>query len=77
MKSRSLIADIDLLVSFKPGSRLVDSGATCGALEYATGRDVDLITTLDGQTKAFRDSVLRDGVSMHEVFDAISMGCSL
>jgi len=58
-------SDIDLLVSFKPGSRLVDAEATREALEYATGRDVDLITTLDGQTKAFRDSVLRDGVRIY------------
>lgn len=58
-------SDIDLLVSFEPGSCLADSEATREALEYATGRDVDLITTLDGQTKAFRDSVLRDGVRIY------------
>ncbi len=58
-------SDIDLLVSFKPGARLADSEATREALEYATGRDVDLITTLEGQTKAFRESVLRDGVRIY------------
>lgn len=58
-------SDIDLLVAFEKGARLGDVEAARDALEHATGRNVDLITTLAGQTKHFRDSVLRDGVRVY------------
>lgn len=58
-------SDIDLLVSFKSGARLGDVEATREALERATGRSVDLITTLEGQTESFRRSVLADGVKIY------------
>lgn len=58
-------SDIDLLVSFKHGSGIGDVEMTRETLERATGRNVDLITTLDGQTEHFRDSVARDGLKIY------------
>lgn len=58
-------SDIDLLVSFKHGSGIGDVEKTREALERATGRSIDLITTLEGQTKHFRDSVARDGLKIY------------
>lgn len=58
-------SDIDLLVSFKEGAGLVEVEKTREALERATGRSVDLITTLEGQTKHFRDSVKQDGLKIY------------
>lgn len=58
-------SDIDLLVSFNRGARLEDVEQTRSSLERATGRKVDLITTLEGQTKHFRDSVKRDGMKIY------------
>lgn len=58
-------SDIDVLAAFEPGARLGDVEAAREALEYATGRSVDLITTLEGQTESFRASVIRDGVRVY------------
>lgn len=58
-------SDIDLLITLKAGSRIDDLERTRSALEKATGRSVDLITTLEGQTEHFRDSVKRDGLKIY------------
>lgn len=57
-------SDLDFLVSFSPSARVGDVEDVRRALEYATGRGVDVISTLDGQTRQFRDSVARDGVKI-------------
>ena len=58
-------SDLDFLVSFSPSlARVGDVEDVRRALEYATGRGVDVISTLDGQTRQFRDSVVRDGVKI-------------
>lgn len=57
-------SDLDFLVSFSPSARVGDVDDVRRALEYATGRGVDVISTLDGQTRQFRDSVVRDGVKI-------------
>lgn len=62
---QSPTSDIDLLVSFKGGSGIDDVEMTRDVLEHATGRNIDLITTLDGQTKHFCDSVARDGLKIY------------
>ena len=56
--------DSDLVVWFSPSARVGDIEDVRSALEYATGRGVDVISTLDGQTRQFRDSVVRDGVKI-------------
>lgn len=58
-------SDIDLLVSFKKGTGLDGVELTRRTLEEATGRNVDLVTTLEGQTKQFRDSIKRDGLRIY------------
>lgn len=55
-------SDLDFLISFAPSARVRDVEDVRVALEYATGREVDVVTTLDGQTRRFRDSATRDGV---------------
>ena len=58
-------SDIDLLVSFEKGAGIGDVELVREALASATGRRVDLITTLDGQTEHFRDSLKRDGLKIY------------
>lgn len=58
-------SDIDLLVSFKEGTGLDGVELTRRTLEEVTGRNVDLITTLNGQTKHFQDSIKRDGLRIY------------
>lgn len=57
-------SDLDFLISFAPSARIRDVEDVRVALEYATGREVDVVTTLDGQTCRFRDSATRDGVKI-------------
>lgn len=63
--SQTKDSDIDLLVAFDKKARISDVEAARSALERATGRPVDLITTLDGQTGHFKQSVLRDGLRIY------------
>ncbi len=58
------LSDLDFLVSFSPSSRVGDIEDVRDALEYATGRGVDVVTTLDGQTSQFRASAVRGGVKI-------------
>lgn len=58
-------SDIDFLVAFEDGSRIEDVERTREALERATGRQVDIVTTLEGQTSRFRESILKDGVKVY------------
>lgn len=57
-------SDLDFLVSFSPSARVGDVEDVRSALEYATGRGVDVVSSLDGQTRQFRDSIARDGVKI-------------
>lgn len=57
-------SDLDFLISFSPSARVGDVEDVRSALEYATGRGVDVVSTLEGQTRQFRDSVARDGVKI-------------
>lgn len=63
---QSASSDIDLLVAFDSGFRLGDVEDARLALEYATGRKVDLITSLEGQMQLFKNSVLKDGIKVYE-----------
>ena len=58
-------SDIDLFVAFQPASRIGDVEVAREALEYATGRKVDIITSLNKQTKSFRDSIIKDGIKIY------------
>lgn len=58
-------SDIDVLVSFEKGAGIGDVESTRETLEQATGRKVDLITTLDGQTQHFCDSLKQDGLKIY------------
>lgn len=57
-------SDLDFLVSFSPSARVGDVEDVRSALEYATGREVDVVSTLEGQTRQFRESAVRDGVKI-------------
>lgn len=57
-------SDLDFLVSFSRSSRVGDVEEVRDALEYATGRGVDVVTSLEGQTSEFRASAMRDGVRL-------------
>lgn len=57
-------SDLDFLISFSPSARAGDVEDVRVALEYATGRGVDVVSTLDGQSRQFRDSATRDGVKI-------------
>lgn len=57
-------SDLDFLISFSPSARVGDVEDVRSALEYATGREVDVVSTLEGQTRKFRESAARDGVKI-------------
>lgn len=57
-------SDLDFLVAFSASSRAGDVEGVRRALEYATGRGVDVVTTLEGQTYQFRASAAKDGVKI-------------
>lgn len=58
-------SDVDVLVSFAPGARLSDVETARDAFERETGRSVDIITSLDGQSARFRDSIFRGAVRIY------------
>ena len=58
-------SDVDLLVSFAPGSRIDDVERAREELEREVGRDVDVITSLEGQPASFRESILRGAVRVY------------
>lgn len=58
-------SDVDLLVAFAPGSRIGDVERAREELERETGRDVDIITSLDGKSARFRESILKGAVRIY------------
>ena len=58
-------SDVDLLVSFAPGSRIGDVERAREEIERETGRNVDIITSLDGQPSSFCESILRGAVRVY------------
>lgn len=48
---------MDSLILLRPGFRSADSEATREAFEYATSRDMDIVTVLDGKAKVCSDFV--------------------
>ena len=48
---------MDSLILLRPGFRSADSEATREAFEYATSREVDIVTVLDGKAKVCSDFV--------------------
>ena len=58
-------SDVDLLVVFAPGSRIGDVECAREELRRETGRDVDIITSLEGQPACFRESILRGAVRVY------------
>lgn len=58
-------SDVDLLVSFARGARLEDVERAREELERETGRDVDIITSLEGHSTRFCESLLRDAVRVY------------
>ena len=58
---------MDSFILLRPGFRSADSEATREALEYATSRDMDIITVLDGKAMVCSDFVPCDRPKIYDI----------
>lgn len=59
-------SDVDILVETAPGASLLDLSGFRDDVKRATGREVDLVSSLRGASRAFVNEVSRDGVVVYQ-----------
>lgn len=59
-------SDVDVFAQFDEGHTFLDEERFREEISQATGADVDLVTTLAGATRSFKESLIKDMVVLYE-----------